>query len=251
MKTIVSYSYIVSLFLLAFFTLVPALMYGIVNIGVVALAIITGWVGFCYYLWLFKKGGRLYKVSHLLLVLFMVAEIIFSAVMLLACSGDIDTSTEHTAVVLGCRVIGDKPSLMLENRLKSILPVLIENPEMPVVTTGGGSGDITEGQASKDWLVAHGVEPSRIYVENQSTDTHENFLFARDIIFDENLPKKLVIATDGFHQLRGRIFASFVGLSPVASAVGVTPWGLLPSYWLREQAGVVEAVLITVFNFNI
>ena len=60
----------------------------------------------------------------------------------------------------------------------------------------------------------------------------------------EGLPERLVIVTDGYHQLRGRIYAGTQGFTQVYSWSGKTPWGLLPSYGVREMLAIGQAVVL-------
>lgn len=234
-----------AILLLAFFTLLPTLLYGIFNLGVVALGMVTLLLTAGYYL-RYSKYLRLSKLCNIIILAFLVAELLFSLAMVCSFGGKMQPDTQYTAIVLGCSVIGDQPSLMLQNRLRAILPLLQQNPDMPVITTGGGDAQITEAQAQKNWLIANGIAVDRIYTEPLSVDTKSNIANATEIIAANNLYTNVIIATDGFHQMRGQLYASHYGLTAIGAS-SITPWGLLPTYWLREQMGIIEAWLITTF----
>lgn len=150
-----------------------------------------------------------------------------------------------TVVVLGCLVRENGLSTMLRYRMEAALEYLRDNPEAPVVVCGGqGEKEpVSEAQAMEEYLIANGIEQARIYKEDKSTDTRENLTFSAKIIHEEGLPEPLVIVTDSYHQLRGRIYARLQGFTRVYGVSGKCPWGLFPSYSVRELLAVMEALV--------
>lgn len=152
-----------------------------------------------------------------------------------------------TVVVLGCQVRKDgTPSLMLRYRLDAAYRYLAAHPDAPVICTGGldDGRTVTEAGSAKNELVSRGIDPSRIYTEDRSRNTEQNLAFSKEIIAQNGLPSRAAIATDGFHQKRGAVYAQRAGFTPYALPA-VTPWGLLPSYWVREWGGLLKAALFT------
>lgn len=150
-----------------------------------------------------------------------------------------------TVVVLGCQVVDDRPSLMLEYRLQAALDYLNAHPQSPVVCSGGykGGGAYSEAAVMADWLRAHGIATTRIWLEERSTNTEENLRYSAQILQGAALPQQLAIATDSFHQLRAAIYAHRNGLR-AGALPAVTPWGLFPGYWVREWFGLVKALFL-------
>jgi len=72
-------------------------------------------------------------------------------------------------VILGAGVNGTTPSLMLSSRLQAALDFIADKPDIPIICSGGqGPGeDISEADCMADWLIAHGVDESRIYREDR------------------------------------------------------------------------------------
>lgn len=151
-----------------------------------------------------------------------------------------------TVVVLGCLVRENGPSLMLRYRLEAALQYLRENPGAPVVVSGGQGPEepMSEAQAMEEYLLANGIEQERIYKEDRSTNTRQNIDFAAEVVREAGLPEALVIVTDSYHQLRGRIYARLQGFDTVYGVSGKCPWGLFPSYGVREMLAVGQAVLL-------
>ena len=147
---------------------------------------------------------------------------------------------QTTVIVLGARVTGERPSLMLERRLQAAVRYLKANPESVAVLSGGlGAGaDISEALAMKRWLAANGIAEERLFLEDRSISTYENMIFSQMVIAENNLPQRVAIATDGFHIYRAHLLARQAGLDPSAIPAQ-TPIRLLPYYWVREIAAIL------------
>jgi len=151
-----------------------------------------------------------------------------------------EDQTDVTVVVLGCLVIDDKPSLMLERRLETAAEYLLSNPNAYCVVTGGQgeNEDYPEAVIMKNYLVEAGVSPGRIIVEQKSTSTVENLQFAADLIEKYNCHEDVVIVSDRFHQYRAGLAAEEAGLNSYAMPCD-TAWYLVAHYWFREMVGII------------
>ena len=98
----------------------------------------------------------------------------------------------YTVIVLGAKVEGDSPSLMLQRRLEVSRDVLLAHPDWPVIVTGGQGSDESRTEASvmAEWLIAQGIESSRIHLEDRSTNTAQNIEYAKAILEAEELPPR-------------------------------------------------------------
>ena len=149
-------------------------------------------------------------------------------------------SENATAVVLGCRVYGERPSRSLVERLEAALAYLEDHPAAKCVVAGGqGSGEtISEAESMKRWLVSNGIEASRIYKEDKSTSTEENIAFAKTIIEENDLNREIAIVTSEYHTYRAGVIAKEEGLS-YGVAPGKTAWWLLPTFYVRELYAIL------------
>ena len=146
---------------------------------------------------------------------------------------------ESPVVVLGCKVRGTSPSLMLQRRLETAYAYLTAHPNVPVIVCGGQGKDeaISEAQCMAEYLEQKGIAKERIFREETSVSTRENLTNAKAILEREELGYKITIVTDGFHQYRAHLIAKDCGLKNDAVSAK-TPWYLVPSYWVREWMGV-------------
>ena len=148
--------------------------------------------------------------------------------------------SDVTVVVLGCQVIGDRPTMMLRSRLESAADYLERNPTAKCVVTGGvgSKSTMSEAAVSKNWLIEWGIDSDRIYVEDKSTNTLQNLSNTYDIIKANGLSEKIVIVTDSFHQLRASYTAEFAGFSDVYACSSRTRWYFIGHYWMRDIGGI-------------
>ncbi|MCI8361313.1 MAG: YdcF family protein [Clostridiales bacterium] len=165
--------------------------------------------------------------------------------LILSAQWDAPGPENRTLVVLGCQVRGEDPSLMLSKRLEAACNYLTAHPDAPCVVSGGqGPGEeISEAEAMRRYLEDRGVEPSRIYMEDRSENTAENLRFSAAVIREQGLPADIAVATDGFHQWRGKWYAGKNGLSAKAVAAR-TPWYLQECYYTREVLAVAKTLVL-------
>lgn len=144
-------------------------------------------------------------------------------------------------IVLGCGVRGERVSLTLARRLDVALDYANANPGTLVVVSGGqGQGeDITEAEAMRRYLVAHGLDEGRIRMEGESDSTYTNFLNSKRIIEEElGAGAKVLFVTTRFHVLRAEKVARSLGLD--ANGIGARGVAYItPNDYMRESLVII------------
>jgi len=225
------------------FGLIPPLVFGIWNSGVVALLLAA--LVFLLLLQIWKALSSSLRRGIALLLLFLLAAAGTLSVRMVRQGwfSPPPPGTNLPVVVLGGGIRGDRPSLMLARRLQTAALYLKENPEAICVVSGGQGKDeeYPEAQVMAAYLEELGVSSRRIWQETNSSNTRENLYLTQQLLGD-TLPdlREIVVVTDGFHQLRAAFYAADVGLKAY-SIPSPTPWALLPSYWLREWMALSAA----------
>ena len=104
-------------------------------------------------------------------------------------------------VVLGARVDENGPSGSLRERIDTAADYLRRNPGTIAVASGGQGEDepMSEAQCIYERLVAAGIDPERILVEDASTSTVENLTNSFALL--EGCPR-IGIVTNDFHIFR-------------------------------------------------
>ncbi len=95
----------------------------------------------------------------------------------------------------------------LIGRLETGLAIAMAYPNAYVCVTGGSSvPNFTEGDLMGKWLVQHGLEESRLIVENASRNTVENASFTYKILNTQyKQVNQIVLVTSEYHVPRGSI----------------------------------------------
>ncbi len=146
-------------------------------------------------------------------------------------------------IVLGCKVRGREPSLMLYRRIRAAYSAAQEYPDVPVIVSGGkGSNEgISEAACMENELLKMGLPAERIIQENRSASTSENLRFSKEIMDSRGIRGEVLIVTDSFHEFRASILAEIEGLPECSAAPTGTSWYLVPTYWVREWFGIAHA----------
>ena len=94
------------------------------------------------------------------------------------------------------------------------------------------------------YLVDKGIDPARIYTEENATSTFENVRLSRELIEQHGLNPEVAVVTQEFHQFRAQQFVKKAGLTVSGAVTAHTPWYLLASYWIRDFAGICHMALL-------
>ncbi|MEG2929454.1 MAG: YdcF family protein [Oscillospiraceae bacterium] len=150
---------------------------------------------------------------------------------------------EDVVIVLGAGVRNGKVSRVLQNRLDACVDYYKLNPKAYIVVTGGVSkhSDTTEAFSMREYLVEQGLPYERIFLEDKSQSTKENYAFTKILLEENSIPhNKIAFITNSFHMYRGKMYAEFCGFS---GAVGISTRTdaatFLPAV-LREVLGVID-----------
>lgn len=144
-------------------------------------------------------------------------------------------------IVLGAAVRGDAPTSPLLLRIEKAAEYLLAHPDTTAIASGGrGNGEnLSEAECIRNGLIARGVAPERVLMEDRSSDTAENIVNSFQMIGDG---AKTGVVTNSFHVFRAKLAAKLLG----HEVSGVPAKTLLPlgiHYTVREFFGTVELLL--------
>ena len=191
------------------------------------------------------RAGRIAKrVLAVLLALGVLLFAILEAEVIRRAKTDYETAVAGV-IILGAGVNGTVPSLSLRVRLEAALAYLEDKPDIPIVVTGsqGPGEEISEARCMADWLIAHGVDESRIIIEDQADNTKENIAFSRTLLREhgyDTLANYAVVSSD-YHLCRAAVYwgvpAYMVGVA--AKMPDQYQYSLLTvKYYIREAFAI-------------
>lgn len=167
-------------------------------------------------------------------------------------SNDNSSYDEDAVIVLGYSSKNKELPDMLKNRLEKVLEYHAKNPDA-VILVSGGRGDknkLSEAEVMKNYLLANGVEPSKIIEENKSRTTVENFKFSAGLLKDKfGKNYSAVLITNVFHIYRSEKYAKAAGMN-VKHIGAETVRRDIPWIYIREVAMLVQMVFIKERNFK-
>lgn len=189
-----------------------------------------------------KKGARILgTILTIFLCIGLLAALITGIFIARDARGDTTTQCDYL-IVLGAGVNGTTPSLSLRERIDAAAAYLKEHPDTICVVSGGqGNGeDISEAACMYRELTALGIDPDRIWQEDRSTSTRENFTYSLDLIEEKTgtRPETSAVLSSEYHLFRAKLVAARQGLHMVGVPARSRWPALFVNYFLREIVAV-------------
>ncbi|MBR6477117.1 MAG: YdcF family protein [Lachnospiraceae bacterium] len=183
-------------------------------------------------LWLMRAFWICFCIG--LAVFFFVEALIFSR-----CGANAQDGADYL-IVLGAQWKPEGPSKVLWYRLDQAVHYLKVNRQTKVIVSGGQGANepISEALGMKDFLVDHGIDASRIIMEDKSTSTYENLKFSANYFDKEN--DTVVILTNNFHVYRAEKLAKGQGYKHAQGLAADSYAPMQAHNLLREFFGVTK-----------
>ena len=150
-----------------------------------------------------------------------------------------------TLVVLGSQVVGTpaQAPLTLQIRLNTAINYLQANPNTKVIVCGGQGSDesATEASVMADYLIKKGIQSSRVYLEDRSRRTAQQFVYANQV-----LPLgKTVVVTNDFHILRSIMLAKRSNIDDISGLSAPLSYSNFDKYiaMIREPLALLNSWL--------
>lgn len=154
-------------------------------------------------------------------------------------------------IVLGCGLIGEKVSPLLQSRIDKALQTRADLPAghtPPLLVMSGGQGrdePISEAAAMRSYALARQLPPREVLVETRSQTTAENLRYSAAVLRahlqlapEAQLPAGVAV-TSNYHALRAAMLAR--GLHLPIDVLGAPTAGYFwPSATLREFVAVIK-----------
>lgn len=146
-------------------------------------------------------------------------------------------------IVLGAKVNGTHPSLILRYRIDAAAEYLKQNPGTMVVASGGKGNDedISEAQCIYQELIRQGIDPGRIRLEEASVNTRENLTNSMKLLDPER--DTVVLTTTDFHLFRALRLAKKCGYQHISGNPARSVWWLIPTNYTREFFAILKELI--------
>ena len=187
------------------------------------------------------------RVFTVILILGLLVVGITEAVIIHASFGNPKETVEYM-VVLGAKVNRDGPSVSLWDRICGAYEYLEEHPDVIAIVSGGQGTDepITEAECMYRELVNLGIDPKRIWIEDNATSTWENLNFSLDLIEEKTgvRPVKLGVLSSEYHLFRASLFAKACDVDFVGIPARTSRLSQMINHFMREVAGVWHYLIL-------
>lgn len=196
----------------------------------------------------FPLFGRVVtRAFTVILVIGLLVVGVTEAIIIHASFGSPKEQVEYM-VVLGAKVNPDGPSVSLWDRICGAYEYMEAHPEVIAVLSGGQGSDepITEAECMYRELVNLGIDPKRLWKEENATSTWENLHFTLDLIEEKtgNRPQKLGVLSSEYHLFRASLFAKANDVEFVGIPARTSRLSQMINHFMREVAGVWHYILL-------
>ena len=196
----------------------------------------------------FPLFGRVVtRAFTVVLILGLLVVGITEAIIIHASFGSPKEQVEYM-VVLGAKVNPDGPSVSLWDRICGAYEYMEAHPEVIAVLSGGQGSDepITEAECMYRELVNLGIDPKRLWKEENATSTWENLHFTLDLIEEKtgSRPEKLGVLSSEYHLFRASLFAKANDVEFVGIPARTSRLSQMINHFMREVAGVWHYILL-------
>jgi uncharacterized SAM-binding protein YcdF (DUF218 family) len=179
-------------------------------------------------------------VLFIFLLLTLVIEIPILAVGYLT-----QPARSDTIIILGAKIIGQEPSLMLRLRLDEAIKLYSEGYAPTIIVSGaqGIDENVSEAASMKSYLLSHGIPKEKILLEDQSFNTYQNLANSHKIMQENNL-KTAIIVSNASHIRRSLLLAHNLGMMATGAPAPMpsNPY-LTTKQYVREGAAMAVLLL--------
>lgn len=150
---------------------------------------------------------------------------------------------DHLIVILGAAVRPDgRASPALNRRIEGGFRLAAAHPDGLVFCSGGvGRYGPSEASIMAGRLLAKGLAPERLVLDEASLDTLQTVVAAARFIRAEGLPGAIV-CTDSYHTPRARLCFAALGIASLDGSVKAGPRQMGWPAWLRMRLREVPAI---------
>ena len=147
-----------------------------------------------------------------------VSGLMWAALSIVRAASVDETRRADCVIVLGAGTWEGEVSPVFEERLRHAENLWREGYVPKIILTGGldPRNTVTDAEAARRWTEKEGIPAADVFMEDRSRYTHENFLYAKEIMEREGFRDALIVS-DPLHMKRAMLCARDFGVEAYAS----------------------------------
>ncbi|MBR5632830.1 MAG: YdcF family protein [Clostridia bacterium] len=158
-----------------------------------------------------------------------------------------DTGEARVYIVFGAKVKEDGPTKTLAARLEKAAELMEADSTAICIVSGGKGPDEPETEASsmRRYMVSLGVDPARIYLEEEASNTRENIRYSVELIRELGLEwREIVCVSSDTHIPRIRLMCHEEGVDALYVKAETPQKQFLFTAWVREYLSYAKMLLL-------
>ena len=175
-------------------------------------------------------------ITICLLVAALIAAVITGILIINAGKGN--PGTFRYMILLGAKVHGTEPSPILQDRIQAAYTYLSSHEDVICILSGGKATPerISEAQCMFRQLTAMGIDPDRLWLEEQAENTKQNIRFSMALIEEKtgHRPETVGILSSDTHLLRAQLLARRQDVQAYTVSAASTHRSSFWKHFLRE-----------------
>lgn len=165
-----------------------------------------------------KKRKRVFFFLFLLIIVIVIGTIVVNLYIINSTKSqiielnDIESSEKYDAIlVLGCKVNGNSPSLMLARRLDKAYEIYSSLSTKIILSGDHGKNNYDEVSVMRDYLVTFDIDEADIFLDHAGFSTYDSIYRAKYIFGVE----KIIIVTQKYHMYRALYLANKLNIEAI------------------------------------
>lgn len=151
------------------------------------------------------------------------------------------------AIVLGAAAWDKRPSPVFRERINHALFLYHKGLVNKIIFTGGSSktGFMSEAAVGRRYAIKNGINKDDIFYENQSRDTWQNLVNAKQVANNNNI-NSVIIVSDPYHLARAKFIAQDLHLN---AQVSPTPSTRYTATYSKLRFMAQESYLLMIYQW--
>lgn len=169
------------------------------------------------------RNKRARRRAYIITAISSVIYVLYTAFVIWSYGSINEMAKADAAIVLGAGVSGKSPSPVFQERINHAIWLYKNGYVSKIILTGGKSknNEYSDSFIASQYAIENLVSRDDIYIEEYSSITQENILYAAQIIEEKDI-STVIIVSDPLHMKRAMLMAKDNGLVAYSSPTPTT-----------------------------